>query len=99
VVLDISLGASFFICAEEKSASCSLNKLIELSLKSQVNIFGTAETERNREFGPDDKARSLLISLSAQFKVLAKEVPDLLAGYPIPVDIRGDISLDDRSSK
>jgi hypothetical protein len=71
----------------------------EPSFKSQIKIFGTAETKRNREFRPDNKARSLLISLSAQFKVLAKEIPDILAGYPIPIDIRRYISLDDRSGK
>jgi len=97
--LDFPAGASILICAEEKSAARFLNKLKKFFFEILKKAIGAAKTERNREFRPNNKARSILKGLSAQFKVLVEEIPDLFFGYLIPVDIRGDISLEDRSGE
>jgi len=95
----IPWGTCGFIRTEKESAAFFLDKREELFFEILIKLIRAAEAERHGELGPDNQAGPFFISQSRQFKVVFEETPCFFQRSYIPIDIRGDISLDDSCRK
>jgi len=96
VVEPVSGRTRRFVGPDEERDPARPDVVFEPGAKLTVDLLTAAETERDREFRPDDQARAARSGLTGQGHVLVEDLPDLSRLGEIPIDIRGNIPLDDR---